>query len=324
MSFDITDRLTLTGGLRTFKAESSLKGFFGYSANYSSNYGEDLCFSPEPFRHAPCTNLDNSVSDKDTIPRVNLSYRFDDDHMVYATYSEGFRPGGINRNGTVPPYKPDYLDNYELGWKTTWGGKLRFNGAIFLEKWKDIQFSFLPPSGAGLTVIRNAGTAEIKGLETDLTWAASHALTLSGGFSWLDAKLTSDYIPDPGEPPTAPEGTRLPVTPEFKANLTARFNFPVGQMNGFFQASGVYQGDSWSDLQLADREVLGKQPAYTIADFAAGVDNESYSLQLYVNNAFDERAELFKFVQCATDTCTLPYVVTNQPRTFGLKFGQKF
>ncbi|HEU4487065.1 MAG TPA: TonB-dependent receptor [Povalibacter sp.] len=324
VSIDLTDRLTVTGGLRSFKAESSLEGFFGYGVNYSSNYGEALCFDDTPYRHAPCVNLDDSVSDKDTIPRLNVSYKFDDDRMVYATYSRGYRPGGINRNGTVPPYKPDYLDNYEMGWKTLWGGRLRFNGAIFLEKWDDVQFSFLPPSGAGLTVIRNAGSAEIKGIEADLTWAASQMLTLSGGFSYLDAKLTTDYIPNPEAPPTAPKGTQLPVTPKFKSNLTARFNFPVGSMNGFFQAAAVYQGASWSDLQLADREVLGEQPSYTIVDLAAGVALDSFTIQLYFNNAFDERAELYKFVQCATDTCTRPYVVTNQPRTVGLKFGQKF
>ncbi|HEY6641212.1 TonB-dependent receptor [Povalibacter sp.] len=325
VSFDITEHLTLTGGLRTFKAKNSLNGFFGFSSGYSSNYGEDLCFSPEQFRGSPCVNLDDSVSDEDTIPRVNLSYRFDDDVMVYATYSRGFRPGGINRNGTVPPYKPDYLDNYELGWKTVWGGnRVRFNGAVFLEKWDDIQFSFLPPSGAGLTVIRNAGSAEIKGIEMDLAWAASEILTLSGGMSYLDAKLTEDYIPDPEEPPTASDGTQLPITPEFKANLTARFVFPVGQLNGSFQGSAVYQGSSWSDLQDADRAALGKQPSYTIADFSAGVGRDSYTVELFVNNAFDERAEFYKFAACATDVCTIPYIVTNQPRTVGLRFGQKF
>lgn len=325
VSFDLTDHLTLTGGLRTFETKNSLKGFFGFASGYSSNYGEDLCFSPEEFRGSPCVNLDDSVSDSDTIPRVNVSYKFDDDRMIYATYSQGFRPGGINRNGTVPPYQADYLDNYELGWKTVWGGnRVRFNGAVFIEKWDDIQFSFLPPSGQGLTVIRNAGSAEIKGLEADLAWAASEMLTLSGGFSWLDAKLTEDYIPDPAEPPTARDGDKLPVTPDFKANVTARFSFPIGQMDGFFQASAVYQGSSWADLQAADREALGKQPAYTIADFSAGFGRDSYRVELFINNAFDERAEVFKFSGCSPDTCTIPYIVTNMPRTFGLKFGRKF
>ena len=77
-------------------------------------------------------------------PRVNLTYKFTEEAMVYATYSEGFRPGGINRRGTLPPYEADWLTNYELGWKTTWfDNRLRFNGAVFIQKWDDFQFSLL-------------------------------------------------------------------------------------------------------------------------------------------------------------------------------------
>lgn len=328
LSFDVTEQLTLTGGLRTFKTESSLNGFYGFSENYvyGDTYGEAFCFSADQLRDAPCTNLDDTVSDKDTIPRVNVTYRIDDDRMVYATYSRGFRPGGVNRNNDVPRYKPDYLDNYELGWKTSWAGnRFRLNGAVFMEEWSDIQFSFLPPSGVGLTVIRNAGDAEIRGLEIDMAWAASDGLTLGGGFTYLDAELTEDYLPDPDGPATAPKGTQLPVTPKFKANLTARFTFPVGTGDGFFQAAGVYNGSSWSDLQEADREILGKQDSYAIADFSAGFRKNSYSFELFINNAFDERAQLYTFAACSTDVCGVnPYIVTSQPRTVGLKFGQKF
>jgi outer membrane receptor protein involved in Fe transport len=324
--FDVNDRFTLTGGLRGYKTKSSLKGFFGFNANYSSNYGEALCFSPEQFRNSPCVNLDDSVDDSGTIGKFNASYHVTEDAMVYATYSEGFRPGGINRNGTVGPYEPDTLKNYELGWKSTWeDGRLRFNGAVFLEKWDNVQFSFLPPSGSGLTVIRNAGTAEIKGLEADLAWQAADRLTLTGGFSLIDAKLTSDYIPDPAEPPTAFSGDRLPVTPKFKGNLTARYGFALGSFDAFVQAAGVYNGASWADLQRSDRELLGEQPAYTIVDLSAGIARNSYAVTLYLGNAFDERAELYKFAQCATDVCGVnPYVVTNQPRTVTLQFSQKF
>ncbi len=62
--------------------------------------------------------------------------------MFYATWSRGFRPGGINRRVDVPPYDPDYLTNYELGWKTTLG-PVRWNGAIYHEIWKQFQFAFL-------------------------------------------------------------------------------------------------------------------------------------------------------------------------------------
>ncbi len=113
--------------------------------------------------------------------------------MVYATWSKGFRPGGVNRNGggTLPPYKPDYLKNYEVGWKTSWlANSLRWNGAIFDEKWNNFQFAYLGANA--LTIIANAGNAEIRGVETDLEWAVNRSFTLSGAISVLDAKLTQE------------------------------------------------------------------------------------------------------------------------------------
>jgi outer membrane receptor protein involved in Fe transport len=97
---------------------------------------------PQPehqYNGSPCQNINDKVDDDGSVPKFNLTYRFTDNKLMYVTYSEGFRPGGINRNNTVPPYKPDYLKNYELGWKTTWlDNTLRFNGAIFHEDWTDI------------------------------------------------------------------------------------------------------------------------------------------------------------------------------------------
>jgi outer membrane receptor protein involved in Fe transport len=330
VSFDITDKLTLTGGARHYDTESSLKGFFGFGAGYSSNYGEALCFSTEQFRGSPCVNLDDSISDSGQIVKLNVSYHINDDAMVYATYSEGFRPGGINRNNAPPNpphYKPDTLTNYEIGWKSAWAGnRLRFNGAIFLEDWQDVQFSFLPPNGSGLTIIRNAGSAEIRGIEADLAWAATNKLTFSGGVSLIDAKMTSDYIPDPAEPPEAFDGDKLPVTPKFKGNLTARYEFNLGQFESYVQGAMVYNGKAWADLTRADRAVLGEQDSYTIADFSAGVVKGRYSVDLFLNNAFDERAEIFKWAACEMSVCGPgnPHVVINRPRTVGLRFSQKF
>jgi iron complex outermembrane recepter protein len=326
VTFDFTDSLSGTAGIRYFEYENSLMGFFGYNENYSSNYGEALCFSDKQYNGSPCTNLDDKVDDSGSVPKFNLTYRFDERRLVYATYSEGYRPGGINRNGTVGPYDPDYLTNYELGWKTSWAGnRLRLNGAIFHEEWDDIQYSFLPPSGSGLTVIKNAGSAEIDGIEIDLTWAAMENFIVSGGFSWLDAKLSEDYVPDPEGPPTAFKGDRLPVTPEFKANLVGRYSFPVGSFEGSLQAALVYNGSSYSDLQREERSLWGEQDSYTIADLSAGVSRDGYRLELYVNNAFDELARTYTYAQCTTAVCgSKPYYAPNQPRTIGLKFSQEF
>jgi outer membrane receptor protein involved in Fe transport len=174
-------------------------------------------------------------------------------------------------------------------------------------------------------VIRNAGSATIDGLEADLTWRATEGLTVSGGFSWLDAKLSENYVPDPDAPPEAFKGDRLPVTPEFKANLTGRYEFPVGTMNGYFQAAAVYNGDTYSDLTRFDRATFGKNPSYTLVDLSGGVNWGNFSVDLYINNAFDELSRTAAFAGCVTDQCGVqPYYVTNQPRTIGLKFSQQF
>ena len=99
------------------------------------------------------------------------------------------------------------------------------SGAIFREERYDIQYSFLPPSGPGLTVIKNAGNATLDGIEMHVSWASSDALMVHGGVAWLDARLGKDYVPDPDEPPAAFKGDQLPIVPEFKANVNDRHSF---------------------------------------------------------------------------------------------------
>jgi len=369
LTFDITDKLSVTGGVRFFETENSLKGFFGYSAVFSGMTGESQCFDPEPFRSAPCVNLDKTVKEDGNTKRLNVTFHATEDVMLYATWSEGFRPGGINRRGNIPPYQSDFLTNYELGFKTTLANnRVRINGAIFQDDWDDFQYSFLGANG--LTEIRNAGQARIKGIETDMVWAVTDGFTLSAAMSWLDAKSTVPYCgtvyggdnldgspPNvlPGDPlygqtvtncsdPLAPVGTfeqapkgqRLPVQPEFKGNAVGRYEFPMGGQKAHLQAAWVYQGDAWSDLRTAERNLLGVQPAYSIVDFAAGIDNESWGLELFVKNAFDERAEIARTAECSTfqpgtdppnsvPLCGLqPYTITNLPRTIGVTFTKHF
>lgn len=360
LSFDITERLTVTGGARWFKADNSLAGFFGYGEGFSSSgtNGEALCsdFAGDeigdrsgwvPFTAvgtAPCKNLDKSVDDDGVTPKVNLTYKFDDQRMVYVTYSEGFRPGGVNRRGTFPPYDADYLKNYEVGWKTTWmDNRLRFNGAVFLLDWDDFQFSFTGENG--LTNITNAGGARIKGIEADVEFAATESFLISGGLSVLDAKLRGDFCelldadgrplpltdcfaPDPHQGPDvlrgASDGTELPVVPDYKANLTGRYRFDVGALDAFAQAAFVYQSESRAALTAFDETILGKNRAYGLADFSVGFGKDSWTAELFINNAFDKRADITRFAQCREEMCTKPYIVTNRPRTIGVKFGQKF
>jgi iron complex outermembrane receptor protein len=366
VSYDFTDSLTVTGGLRYFKAENSLIGFFGFADDYSGSgrNGETLCSfnagnerfdtsSWVPFEGvsgtAPCTNLNNRVEEEDTIGKLNIAYKFDEDRMVYATWSRGYRPGGINRVASIPPYLSDFLTNYELGWKTMWlENRLRFNGAVFYQEWEDFQFSYLGQNG--LTIIRNAAQAQINGIEADLTWVVTSGLTLTAGAAYTDAELTENYCGtvylDTGAPVTdcndpnapegtslqAPEGTELPVTPKFKGTFTARYEFGLGSFDAHLQGAVVYSDHSWSDLRVVDREIIGVQPSYTMVDLTAGIGRNSYAFELFANNVFDEVAEISRTAQCSTlDSSRTeivcgaqPYVYAYRPRTIGLKFSQKF
>ena len=343
VTFDASDKWSFTGGARYFKARNSLIGFFGYGGGFSSRTGEAACFTPvvagSGINGGPCINLDKEVEENGWTVKVNGTYRIDDDKLIYATYSEGFRPGGVNRRGTLPPYNSDTVDNYELGWKTTWAGNtLRFNGAIFKLDWTDVQFSYLGANG--LTEIRNAGEAEVKGIEVDFGWAATEQLDISGGLAYTDAKLTTDYCIDPSlcPPQDAPAGTQLPTTPKFKGHVIARYQFPLGSFDAHVQAGLLYQGKSWTELQTADRlnlrtsdgGVLGELDSYTLLDLAVGIEKGQHGFELRVQNATDERGQAGFTTQCAIRgfngdrLCgNQVYTIPVRPRLIALKYTWK-
>ncbi|AVP96108.1 TonB-dependent receptor [Ahniella affigens] len=332
MSYDLTETLTATVGARVFKAENSLKGFFGFGAGYSGSTGEAACFDQTDFNGAPCINLDKSTDEDDWLGRFNLTWQITPDKMIYGTWSEGYRPGGINRRGTLPPYVSDFLTNWEAGWKTSWADNtVMWNGAVFQENWDDFQFSLLGLNG--LTEIKNANQARIRGLESDLTWAATYNLRLSGGISILDAELTENYCgftDDDGNPvtacaePEAPSGTRLPISAKFKGNVTARYTWD-SEREPYFQATLVHEGKRESDLRLEERDILGDLPSYTTLDLSAGFRWNNMAIDFFLRNATDEVAEFSRFVQCPETVCGAQrYISVNQPRTFGVRFSQEF
>jgi iron complex outermembrane recepter protein len=346
MNFDLTPNITLTGGIRFFKAKNSLNGFYGFGLDAPYSSGEKQCIAGlTPVNQGPCVNLPNKkVDESGNTPKLGVSYKFDADRMIYATWSKGFRPGGVNRVGVLPPYTSDFLTSYELGWKTSWlNNRLRFNGAIFRENWKDFQFGFLAPGSNSVTQIANAGTARINGLEAQVDWAIGRGVTLSGGLSFIDSKLTDNYcasLDANGNRQTetcfdadglaqdfaAPGGQQLPVTPKFKGNVAIRYVFGLGDMEGHVQSAFTYQSNAQSDLRSVEREILGVQAAYSTVSLSAGIEKGSYSLELFASNLLDKRADIYRYAECTEALCgpIAVYHGTIAPRTIGIKFGQKF
>jgi iron complex outermembrane receptor protein len=366
LSFDFTPKLTGSVGYRFFRYDNSLAGFFGFGLHnpVGSHTGERStvatrgvdCVLPG-ILGGPCVDLSNEVKKDGSTPKFNLTYKFDEDHLVYATYSKGFRPGGLNRHLQAPPapslatYDPDFLKNYEVGFKTSWlNNHLRFNGALFWEDWKNFQFGFLGQNS--FTIVRNAGAARIKGAEQEIEWVPVQGLTLSAAATELDAKMTQDFCldsdPNTGQPlpltgpnscipqDAVPSGSRLPTTPKLKGNLTARYAFPIGQFEGHVQGSYVYQSSSNSQLAPTWNAAVGTQPAYGLAALQAGIAKGNFTAELFADNAFDKRAEVYRFSECTifgTSTslyagqpicATKPLANIATPRTIGVRFGQRF
>ena len=375
VTWDIGSGWSLTGGLRFYRYDNSIQGYYGYSANYQTligaGSGMNACGPPggtpnpayEPFHFAPCTNIDADVTGSGHTERATLSYKFDPDHMLYATYSTGFRPGGVNRvydapiHAIYPPYQSDQLKNYEIGWKTQWFDEhVRWNGALFWEDWSNFQFSYLGPNS--VTVVQNAASATSKGIETNFEWAVTSGWMLSGSATFLDSKLTQNFCgtttlvfptscPNQmsgasGSPiyfadgavvkgPYAPSGTPLPGTPRLKLNLVSRYTFPMGGWDGYGQAAVIYQDASMPLLFPAfyqtgpeGQQHLGELPPYTLLNLAAGMQRSDMRLEVRVENEANSQGELTRFAACTPVTCNQPYVIPVQPRTVWLQFGQKF
>ncbi len=366
MAFDVTDHLTLTGGVRLYDYDNTLKGFYGFSEGTDNEFdggvggpfgptnpgpaGMSNCFSYQNYRGDPCINLDKESKGSGETHKINLTYKFDPRKLVYFTYSTGYRPGGINRNGALGPYAPDSLTNYELGWKTTWfNHRLTFNGAFFYEDWSNLQFSYL--GEYSLTIVANAGEATSKGVETDFNYRVTDHFNLSGAATYTDARLAKDYCQSTTQacdaanaannPIESPEGTKLPVTPDFKANLIGRYTWDLLDWKAHAQAAVIYTGERTSSLLPSVEnsspgvQGLGSMPAYATLDLAFGVEKNGLGLELYIKNATNELGQVSRYATCNTcqSTSGLPgsnlpppsiYVVPIAPLTAGIKLSKKF
>ena len=341
LSFDITPQFTATGGLRWYKFDNSLVGFFGFSEGYSGSTGVAACFGPPEVDGSPCTNLDKRTKDSGFVHRLNLTYKPNDDLLLYATWSRGFRPGGVNRRGTFPPYKPDYLTNYEAGAKYSFGRGAHFNVAGYVQNWDDMQVSVLGENG--LTVVRNVGSARIWGFEADLLLRPITGLTWSTGVAYNNGTLREDFCFDQADPECddsdldvlAEKGERLPLTAKWKGSSQLRYQWPVGpDMKANVQGVVSYEGSRRRDLRPGINEIYGNLKPYAQVDISGGIDKGLWSADLYVKNLFDVRGQLSKSIQCNEAVCGDPfdqtsiggkiYTVVSRPRTIGLRIGRKF
>ena len=267
-------------------------------------------FIQQPNGHFTANLGTAEESTSDITKKLSLQYKISDSAMVYALFSDGFRAGGRNvvRPGTVlpPDYEPDFLENYEIGFKSRLlDDRVAFNLTAFMMEWKDYQVEVVDPGDLYAVLVANVGDAEIEGVSLELSARVWDSLDLGLNAQFLAAKTKkANSIIGTGE------GDRLPFSAEEKGALWIEYTFPWqvfdGRFYGRYQLS--YSGDVLNGIILPV-----SQPSYSISDLKLGIEGETWDLYTYVDNLSNERAILFD------QTFPPPGMKTiNTPRTWGI------
>jgi len=317
VTFNVSDQFAVTLGARNYNIETSLVG--------SSNFAT-LC----PNVPEPCTAADDGdggrsydvifagrlpLKEDDTIFKGSVSWRPNDNLLFFGTYSEGFRPGGFNRNADVPlTYAADEMTNLEIGWKTTLANDtVRFNGSIYKINWDKMQIGVTDFDFGVLTFVLNAGDSEITGFEGDLTWYPTDQLRLASSWSYNKTEMSRILSTVTN---LTPVGSDLALAPELQYNLSGRYEWEAASRNWHSQLVLAHTDSQFSSIVSANRF---KQKSYDTVDAAIGVSGEGWTAELFGENLTDERAELFIN---ALDTDLR--ITTNRPRTWGVRISYDF
>jgi len=312
-TLEFLDRFEFLVGLRWFQAEQS---DLGETLFQFALFGGDLPNEPDA-RFAKEDRL---------IKKFQLAYKATDDFTVYGLASQGFRLGGTNQQGVlaVPPqFDSDELWNYEIGVKSTWlDGRMIVNAAGYYIDWENLQVAGQDPTG-GFGFIGNAGAAEVWGAELEIFASPTPALDFTAGLAWLPtAELTEDQITDEVVAPGR-AGDQLPRIPEITFNATAQYNWPMALdgWEGFLRGEYSYRDESTTQLSTANPD-FRFQDSFDIANFRFGATSEDLGLTVtaFIENAFDERGDLF--VGAANGEPT--FVISNRPRLIGVEAIKNF
>ena len=258
------------------------------------------------------------------ILKVTGTYTPNDDMLFYGTYSEGYRPGLLNRPGgatqgafTVPfELETDEVSNYEFGWKTRlMDNQLQFNGSAFYVDITDLQATIFDTSIVNLFFNSNAADAEIKGIEGDITWApiSVDGLTVSGAYSFLDTEITKVLIPTAD----VRKGDSLSFAPDYQFNVRARYEWETESgLTAHVMPQLVHSAESFSDIIVKNRDEI---KGWTKLSASAGLTGDKWTGEIYLDNITDELIELNR--QHINDVSRVSYA---RPLNGGVRLSVKF
>jgi len=340
IGFDITDSLNVNIGARYFEAETddanqTLNADGTQTQNCLEDQSGDCILSPSNITgdNRIGTSPARSIADSsDTLPFTTITYSINDDIMAYGTYSEGFRIGGTNILRAISTanreYDADQVINNEIGLKSTlWDGRFVLNLAVYQMTWENIQLVAADPTisfGWGQVTV-NAGEAEIDGVEMNFALAASERLRLDGAFSYTKSEVTEGA--SIGDDVIISDGEELPLSPETKFSLGVEYNFPLNDSDAYVRLDYSYVGEQTNATQGSTlltsssllRGNITEMPSYDTTNLVMGIDRDTWSLRLAVDNVTDERA-----VTYVPTRWTDGRLYSVRPREFSLTYRKDF
>lgn len=187
-------------------------------------------------------------------PRLGAEYQFDDDTLLFASYSQGFKSGTFNPRATVneSAANPEIVKSFEIGFKKDWNNSVRTNVTAFAIDHSDRQYITVTPDPTDATVL-NQNLGNIKGstsngIEAEITWAATRDLTFDLALGWLDSKIEEDES-------VATPLVGLSNTPDYTLNLAANYRFDT-DLGYFTLTGGYYYRDDY--ILFEDSELLSQ------------------------------------------------------------------
>jgi iron complex outermembrane receptor protein len=226
-------------------------------------------------------------------PKFSLSYSLSSLSNIYATYTRGFRAGGINASslpsGVRQTFDPEYSNNYELGYKSLLlDKKLSIGASAFLIQWKDLQFYNLV---APFTYAReNVGDAQSAGFELEISAIPVKGFQLDGSFGYNPTEYKGFNLKRVNfgtgvETSTAIGGNKLSNAPNHTIFIGAQYEYPASKEFKFIIRGEVRNiGNQYTDIQNKI-----EQQAYTLLNSRLGITNGTYSLFIWGQNVNNVR-----------------------------------
>tara|TARA_B000000609_G_scaffold157474_1_gene152126 strand:- start:900 stop:2189 length:1290 start_codon:yes stop_codon:yes gene_type:complete len=310
VTIPVSDKTDLTVGFRDYETKNEFfaqDGYFGY-------------YEDAPTGWVGRTNL-YKFDDKGVAPKFNIAHRPNDNLLVYATYSEGFRPSGINRTTgrtaeLVPDtYTSDLLRNYEFGWKSSLAdGKVTFNGLMYSMKWEDYQSTRYVYDLLTVAYVDNVGMATVNGAELTSYFNISDSLSMSLMANINDPTMDDDIV-DAGGTVLGNKGNTLAYVPEQRFILTLDKDFTLRGKPAYFSLDSSYTGKRW-----ADETNTTPMPSYSMMNVRTGMEfGSGVSGEIFINNANDTRPVLGLYDDFGDQRLT-----SSQPRVIGIRIRYKY